>query len=208
MRKIKKAIGLLIYHLLGKHMPPSYSALNLGQRRIRALCGKLILNKCGKNVNIEKGAIFSSRIELGDNSGIGIDANISGKCIIGNNVMMGPQGIIYSRNHRFDDTERPMNEQGFYDEKAVVIGDDVWVGGRVTILPGVCVGSHSIIGAGAVVTKNVPEYAIVGGNPAKVIKYRKNMEISGGVNNPYLVLVFCVPMFIYLRQYKYATVKS
>ncbi len=68
-----------------------------------------------------------------------------------------------------------MRGQGFSEEKAVVIGDDVWIGGRVIILPGVHVGSHSIIGAGAVVTKDVPEWAIVAGNPAIVKKYRKEL---------------------------------
>ena len=63
-----------------------------------------------------------------------------------------------------------MREQGFQDIKPVVIGDDVWIVGRVTILPGVKVGSHSIIGAGAIVTKDVPEWAIVAGNPAVVKK--------------------------------------
>ena len=66
-----------------------------------------------------------------------------------------------------------MMEQGFSEEKEVIIGDDVWIGSDVTILPGVKIGNHSIIGACSVVTKDVPEYAIVAGNPAKVKKYRK-----------------------------------
>ena len=173
MKKIKKAIGLFIYNLIGKHMPTSFSNLKLGQKQIRAFCGKLILQKCGKNVNIEKGAVFSSKIELGDNSGIGVNASISGKCIMGKDVMMGAECIIYSWNHKVDDLSRPMRGQGFAEEKPVVIGDDVWIGGRVIILPGVHVGSHSIIGAGAVVTKDVPEWAVVAGNPAVVKKYRK-----------------------------------
>jgi maltose O-acetyltransferase len=65
-----------------------------------------------------------------------------------------------------------MRQQGRADLKSVVIEDDVWIGTRAIILPGVTVHHGSIIAAGAVVTKDVPEYAIVGGNPAKVIKYR------------------------------------
>lgn len=173
MKKIRKFFGLLLYNTIGKHLPVSYALLNIGQKGFRAFCGKLILERCGKKVNIEKGAVFSSKVELGDNSGIGISASIKGKCIIGNNVMMGPNCTIYTRNHKFDDIEIPMDKQGFQEEKPVYIGDDVWIGGGVTILPGVCVGSHSIIGAGAVVTKNVPEWAIVAGNPAKIKKYRQ-----------------------------------
>ena len=86
--------------------------------------------------------------------------------------MMGPECIIYTVNHKFSDTAVPMNQQGFSEAKEVVIGDDVWIGGRVIILPGVKIGSGAVIGAGAVVTKDVPDRAVVGGNPAKIIKYR------------------------------------
>ncbi|MBQ4630515.1 MAG: acyltransferase [Clostridia bacterium] len=169
---MKKYIGLFFYNLIAKHLPKSSSIVNIGQKKIRALCGKLILKKCGKNVNIEKGASFSSGICLGDNSGIGVRASISGNCTIGNDVMMGPDCIIHTRNHRFDDITKPMNTQGFQEEKPVVIGNDVWIGSRVTILPGVTIGNHVIIGAGSIVTKDIPDYAIAAGNPARVKKYR------------------------------------
>ena len=172
MKQIIRFIGILLYNIIGKHLPVSFSPIKLGQKWFRALCGLMILDKCGKKVNIEKGAVFSKKVQLGDRSGIGVYATISGKCIIGNDVMMGPQCIIYTRNHKFDDLTKSMNTQGFQDEKPVVIGDDVWIGGRVIILPGVHIGSHSIIGAGAVVAKDVPEWAIVAGNPATVKKFR------------------------------------
>lgn len=111
-------------------------------------------------------------MSLGDYSGIGINAKIGGACTIGKYVMMGPNCTIYSRNHKFSDLSRPMMEQGYSEDLPVEIGDDVWIGGNVTILPGVKIGSHSIIGACSVVTKDVPEYAIVAGNPAQVKKYR------------------------------------
>jgi len=170
--KIKKYIGIIAYHLLARHLPHSYAKVSLFSRRIRAFCGKLILSKCGKNVNIDRGAIFSSRVEIGDNSGIGINCRIDGKVTIGNNVMMAPECIIHTINHNFQRTDIPMNMQGNSDEKPVVIGDDVWIGSRVIILPNVKIGSGAILAAGAIVTKDVPEYAIVGGNPAKIIKYR------------------------------------
>lgn len=87
--------------------------------------------------------------------------------------MMGPNCTIYLWNHRFDDFNKPMRLQGFTSEKPVYIGDDVWIGGNVTILPGVKIGSHSIVGVCSVVTKDVPEWSIVAGNPAVVKKYRK-----------------------------------
>lgn len=152
-------------------MPESCSNVRVG-RYFRSLCGKLILDKCGSNVNIEKGAVFASNVELGDNSGLGIDCRISGKVVIGNDVMMGPGVMMFTRNHSYRSTEMPMNQQGFSSEKPIIIHDDVWIGGRVTILPGVEIGKGAIIGAASLITKNVPAYAIVGGNPARVIKYR------------------------------------
>ena len=99
--------------------------------------------------------------------------NTAHKVVIGNNVMMGPEVIIYTSGHKHDRIDIPMMEQGSSEVQPVKIGNDVWIGGRVIILPGVKVGNGAIIGAGAVVTKDVPDYAIVGGNPAKVIRMRK-----------------------------------
>jgi maltose O-acetyltransferase len=174
--RIKVVIGKVIYNIFAKHLPASYSKINLSSRYIRAFCGKLILSKCGQNVNIERGATFSSKVELGNNSGIGINASIAGKTIIGDHVMMGPDCAIYNRNHDFTRLDIPMNEQGYSEEKIVVIGDDVWIGGRVTILPGIRIGKGSIIAAGAVVVKDVPDYAVVGGNPSRILKYRNELK--------------------------------
>ena len=66
-----------------------------------------------------------------------------------------------------------MMHQGFSVEKPVIIGNDVWIGDRVTILPGVRIGDGCIVGAGAVVTHDIPAFAIAAGNPAKVVRYRK-----------------------------------
>ncbi len=171
-RKIKIVIGVLIYKVFAKWLPISYQFGGRIGKWFRKICGKLILEKCGKNVNIERGAHFSPRVTLGNNSGIGINASISGIVRIGDNVMMGPHCTTYTHNHAFDRLDIPMCEQGFQPDQPIVIEDDVWIGGHVIILPGVHIGSGAIIGAGAVVTKDVPNYAIVGGVPAKVIKYR------------------------------------
>lgn len=171
--KIRKIIGYMLYHGFAKHLPKSFANIKFGQMQMRALCGKLMLEKCGKKVNIEKNASFSVRAKLGNYSGIGINAHVSGACVIGDYVLMGPNCTIYARNHEFSDVNIPIKFQGYQKERPVTIGDDVWIGANVTILPGVKIGSHSIIGACAVVTKDVPEYAIVAGNPAVVKKMRK-----------------------------------
>lgn len=175
----KQFIGRVLYNSLAKHLPLSDSRFNLGSKKLRALCGKLILAQCGKNVNIEKGAQFGTDVVLGNNSGIGCYAQISNHVRIGNDVMMGPYCFIYTSNHQTNSTDIPMWKQGFSAPRPVVIDDDVWIGSRVTILPGVHIGKGCVLGAGAVITKDVPPYAVVGGNPAKILKYRNVNSVKG-----------------------------
>ena len=174
-QKVSRRINIWLYFQIAAKRPCSFDRGGGAARKMRERTARKFLAYVGKDVNIEKGAQITSKMEVGDRSGVGIDAKIHGKVIIGKDVMMGPECIIYTKNHAFADTTIPMNKQGFSEEKPVIIGDDVWIGGRVTILPGVHVGNGAIIGAGAVVTKDVPAYAIVGGNPARVLKYRKEV---------------------------------
>lgn len=173
---LKRTLGKIIYYMLGIRMPISYSRFSLGSKTVRAFCGKLMLDYCGDNVNIEKGALFENHVSLGDNSGIGMRAQIEEQVSIGKNVMMGPDCMIFTQNHEFKDTDKPMCEQGFSGIRPVIIGDDVWIGARVIILPGVHVGEGSVIGAGSVVTKDIAPYSVVGGNPAKLLRTRKGKE--------------------------------
>lgn len=131
-----------------------------------------MLKSCGKRVNIETNALFSPKVELGNYSGIGVDAKIYGACVIGDYVMMGENCTIITRNHRHSRTDIPMMEQGFEEERPVSIGNDVWIGDRVTILPGVHIGDGCVIGAGAVVRHDIPPNSIAAGVPARVIKSR------------------------------------
>lgn len=94
---------------------------------------------------------------------------------IGKNVMMGPDVTILTHTHNIERIDIPMRLQGMRVAE-VVIGNDVWIGMRVIIMPGVKVGDGVVIGAGAVVTKDVPDFAIVGGVPAKIIRYRNSND--------------------------------
>ena len=172
--QIKYMVGSILYHFLAKHLPRSYSGVKLGQKQLRQLCGKMMLEHCGNHVNIEKNALFSKKVSLGDYSGIGVNAKINGRCTIGSYVMMGEDCTIISRNHQFSRTDIPMMEQGFDEDKPVVIGNDVWIGDRVMILPGVHIGDGAIVGAGSVVTHSIPAGAIAVGNPARVIRNRNS----------------------------------
>ncbi len=121
-------------------------------------------------------------LTLGDRSNIGPFAYIgaSGKIEIGSDVMMGPRVSLFAENHRFDDPNRTMKSQGC-EARGITIEDDVWLGSGSIILDGVRVGRGSIVAAGSVVTRDVPPYTIVGGNPARVLKHRKpEAELTPG----------------------------
>ena len=99
-------------------------------------------------------------------------ANITGKCIIGDNVIMGPLCTIYTCNHIIERTDIAIKYQGVSEEKPVYIGDDSWIGSHVIILPGVHIGKGCVIGAGAVVSKDVPDFVVAAGNPCRVVRKR------------------------------------
>lgn len=162
-------IYLILYNCIAKHLPATNRRIPLKNtiRWFRRKISERLLEQCGSNINVEKGANFGTGIgiRIGDNSGLGINCRIGRNTTIGNNVMMGPDVIILTSNHIFDRIDIPMNMQGS-EQKCVTIKNDVWIGTRVIILPGVTIGNSSIIAAGAVVTKDVPDYAIVAGCPA------------------------------------------
>ena len=155
----------------------------LSRKILRKLCCIVVRRsflECGSRVDFDPlSSTFSyGSIELGDNVFIGGQAWFScafGKIIIGSYVMFGPGVRILGGNHRFDSIGEYMygdihKTEG--EDPGVIIRDDVWVGANTIILAGVEVGEGAIIGAGSVVTKNVPPYAIVVGVPAKVIRMR------------------------------------
>lgn len=116
-------------------------------------------------------------LKMGDNSSIGPYSYIgcSGYIEIGNNVMISPRVSIYSENHNFDEVDLPMIDQGV-TRSFVKIEDDCWIAANAIILAGVTVGRGSVVAAGSVVTKDVPPYSVVAGNPAKVVKVRKEAD--------------------------------
>lgn len=153
-----------------------------GIRRIKRIILKSLFKSCGTDVSFDPNDLFSySTISLGDHVYIGRGATfISIKdIVIGNKVMFGPRVTIIGGDHNTSELGKHM-----YDIKnklpendlPVIIDDDVWVGCNATILKGVHVHTGAIIAAGALVTKDVPEYSIVAGVPAKVIKMRWSME--------------------------------
>ena len=131
--------------------------------------------KIGKNfICAGYSSCTSVNTAIGDNVRFnGIKIMGTGKVLIGNYFQSGIECLILSQNHDWEGETIPFGKQ--FIIKDVVIEDFVWIGSRVTILPGAKIGEGAIIGAGAVVAGEIPPYAIAGGNPARVIKYR-NIE--------------------------------
>lgn len=98
-----------------------------------------------------------------------------GNVTIGNDCMIGPHVVIISGTHNFKDVQTPIRKQGS-SKKMIVIEDNVWLAANVNVMPGVRIGEGSVIGAGAVVTKDIPPYSIAVGVPARIIKSRKDYE--------------------------------
>ena len=175
---IKKRLYLFLYYHFAIHLPASFSGGGTIGKSIRYFLCCRIFKECGKNVNVEKGASFGSGIHIciGDNSGIGINANIPDGTIIGRDVMMGPNCFVISRNHGFARTDIPMREQGYVNARPLVIEDDCWIGRDVMITGGRTIKKGTLVAARCVLTKDFPEYSVVGGNPSRLIKNRKESD--------------------------------
>lgn len=173
--RLKNIFNLILYLSFAKYLPASDNKYYKFIRIVRRMICKPLFLYAGKNINIEQKANFGigNDIKIGDNSGLGVNCHIRGPLTIGNDVMMGPNVRIITHSHNFERTDIPMREQKG-TITPVHIGDDVWIGANVIILPGVSIGKGVVIGAGSVVTKNFPDYVVIGGVPAKILKFRKS----------------------------------
>ena len=173
---MKKKFFLFLYYSFARYLPGSYvSFLGRISNGIRIACVKRIFKRCGLVSTIDRMAYFGSgsEIEIGDYSGIGERCVVPKNTIIGKYVMMAPEVHIVQNNHKFDDLETPMCFQGSPKEiPQTIIEDDCWIGVRTIMTPGHRIGHGSIIAAGSVVTKDVEPLSIIGGNPARLIRYR------------------------------------
>lgn len=106
---------------------------------------------------------------IGNHTRIGLHNTIIGPVTIGNHVNLAQGITVTALNHNFSDAEKRIDEQGV-NTIPVVIEDDIWIGANAVILPGVTIGSHSVVAAGSVVTKDVPPHSLVAGVPAKIIR--------------------------------------
>lgn len=145
---LKKVVGKALFHMIGIHVSSFFGKTSFGSRLFRKFCAKMILDNCGDWVYIEKGVHLGDGLSIGTGSGIGAYSSILYAVTIGDNVMIGQELLVYTHDHETKRTDIPMREQGLTEDETVVIGDDVWIGSRVTILPGVHIGNVAVIGAG------------------------------------------------------------
>ncbi len=168
----------IFYYAFARHLPKSTMPLFGGMAfRMRCWCCRHMFASCGANLNVEQGAYVGNGkdFSVGNNVGIGKDFCSHNRIVtIEDYLLMGEEVTFLGGGHKFAKADTPIGMQGDEPKTPLHIAGDVWIGARAIILPG-CrrIGHGAIVGAGAVVTKDVPDYAVVGGNPARVIKMRK-----------------------------------
>lgn len=160
-------IGLL------RFTPEDYRPYALFFPRLRGWLVRHFVIQCGSHLRVKHNADISPNIRIGSHSELGTRSMIQTGVTLGDYVIMGPDVKIYAKNHRFDRLDIPMGTQGEIASETFV-GNDVWIGANVLIMPGVHIGHHTVLAAGSVITKDVPDYAMVGGNPAKIIRFRND----------------------------------
>jgi len=121
-------------------------------------------------INNGVGAIY-----IGDRTRIGLGCTLIGPVKIGNDIRLAQNVVMSGLNHNYEDISIPISKQGV-TTSPIIIEDESWIGANSVVLPGVTVGKHCIIAAGSIVTKTIPEYSVVAGNPARIIKQFNKMD--------------------------------
>ncbi|GAB3342693.1 acyltransferase [Larkinella ripae] len=109
-------------------------------------------------------------VRIGERCTVGIGSVVIGPVTIGNDVIIAQHVVLSGLNHSYEDVSRSIREQPVVTQP-IVIEDECWIGANVVITAGVTVGRHSVVAGGSVVTRNVPPYSVVGGNPARLLKH-------------------------------------
>lgn len=173
---MKRSTILHLYTSCSFFLNQTFLLLELLPHPVRILVFRLLLGKIGKAVLIDYGTYFRypSKIKIGNNVSINRGCELyaaylakGGTITIGNNVVLGPHVKVFAGGHDYTTINLVVTAG------PVVIHDFVWIGGNSTILPGVLVGEGAVIGAGSVVTGDIPAHTIAVGNPARVIKMRE-----------------------------------
>lgn len=158
---IKRGKGSVIYRSVRKDIVP-FNIFELGKRSV-----------------IEDYSVINNAVGnllIGNNTRVGIGNTIIGPVTISDNVNIGQNVTISGLNHNYEDPCKTISEQGV-GTSPIKIENDVWIGANSVVLPGIQIGNHCVIGAGSVITKDIPPYSVVVGNPARIIKrYDMNLK--------------------------------
>lgn len=159
---------------IGPDMPFSHWRLYFKSKMIGLCKRKFQYFGDGADFRPHAYAMHCSNISIGKNvvirPGSVIEADADARVIIEDDVMLGPNVYFYVNDHRFERRDVPLSEQGYYPSEDITVQNGAWIGANSTILCGVTIGRNAVIGAGSVVTKDVPDFTIVAGVPAKKIK--------------------------------------
>lgn len=168
-----KKLGLALYYGIFYNLPHSRFLSFTSTWRVWYVSKILKLMPFDKRSKIEYNVYLSDGkgISIGHNCRINENVFIQ-QATIGNNVLIAPNVAILSASHNHENIQIPIVDQGDTEPNPPTIEDNVWLGRNVIVMPGVRIGEGAIVGAGAVVTKNVPPFTVVGGVPAKFIKKR------------------------------------
>ncbi|MBN2012312.1 acyltransferase [candidate division KSB1 bacterium] len=171
---MKRIVSGILYYLIASHLPCTYFPLGRLFTKIRTCCVRMMTGSKCLHLEIESGVFIGNGRDVSIGNHVQINENCRLRNVdIGNYVMIAPEVMIPHSGHNYEDVTKPMIFQGARNYAKTIIEDDVWVGSRAIIMHGVRLGTGSIVAAGAVVVKDVGQYTIVGGNPAKEIKKRK-----------------------------------
>ncbi|WP_197706834.1 acyltransferase [Sterolibacterium denitrificans] len=177
MKRTVRLFCLLAYRLVAMHLPHSFwpGGVLFSTLRRYFLIGMGC--RVGQECELEPGIDVGFRPDLSIGNHCQINQNTSIKSArIGNDVMIAPGVVLLDRQHNFSRIDIPMTQQGASLRQLTVIGDDVWLGQNVIVMPGITIGSGVIVGAGSVVTRDLPDWSVAVGVPAKVIRYRKDAK--------------------------------
>lgn len=178
MRSIIRVVAYAFYYAVAYRLPENHWAGGPLWNAIRVACARQLLRECGKDIHVDRRVNFGKgdKLTLKDYSGIGQDSRIIGDVTLGEHVATGFGVVITAYDRNLSRTDIPMVQQHVGFDAPVVVGRDCVLFAQSMILPGVTIGEGCIVAAGAVVAKDVPDFAVVGGNPARVVKWRKPPE--------------------------------
>lgn len=177
-RKLIRVFCYCFYYFFSRYLPRNTWVGGKFWNALRAIPCRYLFAECGWPLFVDRMVDFGvgSKIHIGNHSGFGENVKLIGEIYIGDYFSTSFNVFVTAYSREVGRTDMPMQIQGKRPDKPVHLGDDTVLFANSIILPGVTIGRGAIIGAGAVVHKNVPGWAVVVGNPARVVKFRKTPE--------------------------------